>query len=61
MSWSYQIWCDDCLGEDYQGCFDGLVETSEDSFATEAEAEAAAEKHVGQQGLWEYQVFENLG
>ena len=40
MSWRLRIWCNDCSGgQDPQGCFDGGTSTSDEVFATKAEAE----------------------
>jgi hypothetical protein len=58
-----EVWCPDCNGEDYQGCFDGTYEVLADDFhpygrrvfATHEEAEAAGNEYV-KNTIWRFDV-----
>ena len=49
------VWCTDCNGVDFQGCFDGGVERLEQSDTPE-EAEQAAISYIDGQSLWKYEI-----
>ena len=66
------VWCPDCVGEDFDGCFGGgveyLVKCVGDGFITDgrseahiflsvSDAEAAAKQFVGD-SIWDYRVEE---
>ena len=50
------VWCPDCNGVDFEGCFDGGVERH-GPFATREEAERAGEGAVGD-SIWAYEITE---
>jgi len=56
----YVVWCRECWGVDPDGCFDGGMHTSEDTYATPTEADAAAEAFVGD-AMWQFQVVDEQG
>jgi hypothetical protein len=43
----YRVWCPDCTGQDFQGCFQGGTEVSEHAYPDEGAAVAAARKRIG--------------
>ena len=49
------VWCPDCSGQDYQGCFDGLDEHK--VFDTLEEAKIWGEGMVGK-GIWRFNIEE---
>ena len=61
--WIVDVWCPDCCGEDYQGCFEGGSELLTDDiltgkprvFATREEAEAAGDAEV-RNTIWKFDV-----
>jgi hypothetical protein len=50
------VWCPDCNGVDFQGCFDGGVERH-GPFATREEAERAGEEAT-RDSIWRYDIEE---
>jgi len=52
------IWCRDCCGEDFQGCFDGGAENSE--YDTLIEAKDVADNALKIGVPWEYKILEQL-
>lgn len=48
------VWCEECTGEDYEGCFDGSTMTL-GPFNSEKEAEEAAEKYI-KSSIWKYEI-----
>ncbi len=56
MKYYYQLWCPDCRGEDYQGCFGGGTETI-GPYDTPQEANKAGWNDT-LDGIWEYQVVD---
>ena len=57
MRFRYRVWCPDCSGVDYQGCFDGFDYLSEETFATYEEADKAGDEYT-KKWIWEYEVTE---
>jgi hypothetical protein len=55
----YRIWCRDCRGIDFQGCFDGEYKESEESYETRELAVRFAKEVISHCGQWEYEVFED--
>lgn len=48
------VWCPDCNGVDFQGCFDGSVERL-GPFDTREEADRAGQEMVGD-NIWKFEV-----
>lgn len=46
MPYKYRVWCPSCLDEDFQGCFGGGWELSEETFQTIEDAIKAADEYV---------------
>lgn len=57
MKYRYRLWCPDCLGEDFQGCFDGRVKDDEELFDTHEEALDAGYDATSRT-IWEFEVVE---
>ena len=51
----YRIWCRDCCGEDFEGCFGGGSELSEAAYPTRAAAVDAAEARCNR-NPWAYRI-----
>ena len=51
--WRLTVWCPDCTGQDFDGCFDGGVETKE--FPSREDAERAGDAAT-RDCIWEYEV-----
>lgn len=60
MKYHYRIWCPYCLGEDPQGCFDGVMYTDYTPFDTAKAAEEAGWEVVGD-GTLEFEVIDEKG
>lgn len=52
----YRVWCADCFSEDYQGCFNGGYDISEETFDTPQQANEAGEEAAGACGTWYHDV-----
>jgi hypothetical protein len=50
-----RIWCQDCTGEDFMGCFEGSTELL-GPFATVKEADKAGYEHTKDCGPWYWEV-----
>jgi len=50
------IWCPDCTGVDFEGCFDGGIERL-GPFATREAAKAAGDKYT-RDGIWQFDIEE---
>jgi hypothetical protein len=46
MPYKYRVWCPHCLDEDFQGCFGGGWELSDETFQTVEDAIKAADEYV---------------
>lgn len=57
MKYKYIVWCPDCYGVDFLGCFDGGEYESEEVFDTYEDAEKAAKEFV-KDSIWEYKIVE---
>lgn len=54
--WRCRVYCPDCQGDmDDDGCFSGLSELSEESFATREEAEVQGRAYVANT-IWKFDV-----
>lgn len=53
-----RVWCPDCTGVDFQGCFEGGDDLSEETYATHEEAEAAGHESV-RHSIYEFDVEED--
>ncbi len=60
MKYFYRIWCPDCRGEDYEGCFGGGIETNHTPYDTPQEA-AAAGQNDARGSIYEYDVVDENG
>jgi hypothetical protein len=62
VKYRYRVWCHDCLGdEDFRGCFDNGMETSNETFDTPEQADAAGAGYVEDISTWEYDVIDEHG
>lgn len=57
MRYRFRCWCPTCYPDDPWGCFDGDMETSQETFATPAEAEQAGRDYTSI-GIWLYEVID---
>jgi hypothetical protein len=57
----YRVWCDDCTGEDPEGCFDGSTHLSEETFDTWDKANNAGAGYVHDVAPWDYCVTDEDG
>lgn len=60
MRYHYRLWCSDCCGEDYRGCFDGGTETDGTPYDTPQEANKAGWEAT-LRNIWEYDVVDEDG
>ena len=60
MKYYYRLWCPDCCGQDYEGCFDGRIETSPTPYNTPQEANEAGQNET-RGFIWKYEVVDELG
>lgn len=60
MSFYIEIYCADCTGEDFQGCFEGSSEQLPERYETKEAAELAAIEYLNKAdcGPWRSQVHE---
>lgn len=55
MTYKVVIWCPDCTGQDFEGCFDGGTEW--ETFNTLREAEIFVEKRT-RDSIYLYEIIE---
>jgi len=57
----YRVWCQECHGEDPEGCFGGGTELSEEAFDTWDKANNAGAGYVHDIAHWKHCVTDESG
>jgi hypothetical protein len=57
MPYKFRVWCPNCINEDFDGCFGGGWELSEEIYPTVEEAIKAADDYV-KDSVWEWDIVE---
>lgn len=56
-----EVWCQDCCGEDFYGCFEGGSEKAEETFSSIEAAIAHGQGISLQQHPWKFRVVDAEG